>query len=133
MNIFNGTPCMPWPGRINRKGYGVVMIDCIGVEAHRAVYISVRGEPASGKVLDHLCRVRHCVNPDHLEVVTRGENTLRGESPHAKNKRKTHCPAGHPYSRENTYYPPGTRYRACKSCRRITALAAYHARKAVAQ
>jgi hypothetical protein len=49
-----------------------------------------------------------------MEIVSRGENTLRGESPFAQNKRKTHCPRGHEYSHDNTYLYKGTR--SCRQC-----------------
>jgi hypothetical protein len=67
--------------------------------------------------LDHLCRVRGCVNPDHLEVVTGATNTLRGISSPAINARKTHCRRGHEFTPENTYIDRGSR--RCKACRRL--------------
>lgn len=80
---------------------------------HRFMYEELVGKIPDGLVLDHLCRVRDCVNPAHLEPVTAVENTKRGGS-----SLKTHCPQGHPYSPENTYYPPRGNERGCKECRR---------------
>lgn len=68
--------------------------------------------------MDHLCRRPSCVNPEHLEPVTRSENLRRGnvgQSGLAQlNKAKTHCPKGHPYDEENTYHYKGSRY--CRQC-----------------
>lgn len=79
MRFHNGTPCMPWPGLINHKGYGKISIGGKGRQAHRAVYENVVGPIPDGLVIDHLCRNRCCVNPDHMEPVTNRENILRGE------------------------------------------------------
>jgi len=69
--------------------------------AHRFSYELLKGKIPESKYLDHLCRVRNCVNPAHLEPVTHRENVLRGEGRAAKNSKKTHCPKGHPYSGYN--------------------------------
>lgn len=84
--------------------------------AHRLSYQLLRGPIPAGMQLDHLCRTPFCVNPDHLEVVTARVNTLRGNTPAAANAAKTHCPAGHEYSPENTYIDGGSR--CCKACHR---------------
>jgi hypothetical protein len=69
-----------------------------------------------GLVIDHLCRNTICVNPDHMQVVTVRENTLRGNTFQARNLRKTHCPQGHPYDQANTYLHRGKRH--CRICQR---------------
>lgn len=76
-----GTHCWEWQRSINvRFGYGV---KCISggrtVRAHRWYYEQAHGDIPSGLDLDHLCRVRHCVNPDHLEPVSRAVNSQRGD------------------------------------------------------
>lgn len=74
----------------------------------------------AGLGLDHLCRVRRCVNPAHLEPVTDRVNILRGQAPSAVNAAKTHCIRGHPFNSVNTYWfteTNGTRGRQCRTCR----------------
>lgn len=80
--------------------------------AHRWSYEFHVGPIPEGLDLDHLCRNRGCVNPDHLEPVTREENIRRAFAT------VTHCPSGHPYSDENTYVRPGTVHRKCRACAR---------------
>ena len=82
------------------------------IYAHRAAYEALIGPIPAGKQLDHLCRNRMCVNPEHLEPVTAKENTKRARSLIRA------CPAGHPYDTENTRTSPcGRRY--CAECKRI--------------
>lgn len=95
--------------------------------AHRVAYELLIGPIPEGLQLDHLCRVRNCVNPEHLEPVTPWENTMRSTSISAVNARKTECLRGHPFSDENTYYSKdGRRY--CIACRDARARE-YYARK----
>lgn len=72
--------CWIWTGELNRNGYGRVWRLGRRVMAHRAMYELLVGPIPEGLVLDHLCRVRCCVNPKHLEPVTVRENTIRGEA-----------------------------------------------------
>lgn len=74
------TPCLIWPGSVNHAGYG----RCWGGQAHRVAYERVYGPIAEGLELDHLCRQRDCVNPDHCEPVTHAENTRRAHLAHAE-------------------------------------------------
>jgi hypothetical protein len=106
------TPCWVWQLRIDTYGYGRVHAE----PAHRVSYEERRGPIPAGLTLDHLCRVRECINPDHLEPVTNGENILRGESFSARNARKTHCPNGHPLSGANLRVEANGA-RRCKTCR----------------
>lgn len=110
--------CWEWQG-FTQKGYGRVPRGVPEVPgetlAHRIVYTLVRGPIPAGLTLDHLCRNPPCCNPFHLEPVTQRVNTLRGESPHAANARKTHCANGHPLSGENLRVEANGA-RRCKSC-----------------
>lgn len=93
-----GDGCWLWTGNLQSGGYGHAMVgNGRGALAHRHVYELLVGPIPEGLHLDHLCRVRNCVRPDHLEPVTPAVNTLRGEGYSAVNARKTHCPNGHEY------------------------------------
>jgi hypothetical protein len=109
--------CIIWPGSRYSTGYGRVWRDGRMQSAHRAAYQDAYGPIPEGLVLDHLCRVRLCVNPDHLEPVTHRVNILRGVGASARNVVKTHCPRGHAFTTENTYLNPRG-FRVCRECHR---------------
>lgn len=114
------TGCWLWTARIDANGYGRFQRGPgVSPLAHRAAYEMLVGPISDGLQLDHLCRVRHCVNPAHLEPVTHAENQMRGEAFSAVNARKESCENGHPFDLLNTYYRPdrpGTR--ECRECSR---------------
>ena len=118
--------CWLWTGALTTNGYGSFMKKkgLQMVRAHRFSYEYFVGPIPEGLDLDHLCRVRNCVNPAHLEPVTRRINLLRGMTQTALNASKTHCPAGHPYSPENTYIRPKGQ-RVCKACSNLRSRANY--------
>lgn len=87
--------CWIWVGCCHKSGYGKTCINTKLMYAHRAVYSMLVAPIPEGLTLDHLCRVRCCVNPSHLEAVTIKVNVLRGESPSSVNSRKAHCSKGH--------------------------------------
>lgn len=72
--INKTTSCWLWEGTISRSGYGVVRSGNKQKVAHRAIYLELVGEIPEGMFLDHICHVRHCVNPEHLRIVTRAQN-----------------------------------------------------------
>jgi hypothetical protein len=76
------TECWEWDDAISVKGYGRCIIERRSAQAHRVVYEMMRGPVPDGLELDHLCCVRHCVNPDHLEPVTHAENLRRARARH---------------------------------------------------
>lgn len=116
--------CWIWKGRINYAGYGQTYWEGRAWYIHRAVWVDVNGPVPDGLDLDHLCRVRSCCNPAHLEPVTRAENVRRGKL-HLVNGSKTACPQGHPYDEANTRYnKDGSR--ACRLCEGARALRYYY-------
>ena len=118
--------CWLWLAARQSQGYGVLRINCVRgsqgvlVYAHRVSYELTKGKIPDGLELDHLCRVRHCVNPDHLEAVSGDENIRRGISLAAINARKTHCKLGHPLSGDNLYLRPDGMGRQCLVCKSAT-------------
>jgi hypothetical protein len=111
-------PCWLWTGHIMPNGYGLFSDDGRRkIGAHVWAYTHVVGPIARPLEPDHLCRVRGCVNPAHLEVVTRRENQLRGQTFAARNAAKTHCINGHPFDAANTYRRTGSNRRECRKCR----------------
>lgn len=120
--------CWLWPGK--RKPDGYVRINWAGglAYAHRLAYELLVGPIADGMQIDHLCRVRHCMNPRHMEPVTHQENIRRSGGITNQHAVKTHCPRGHEYSEENTRWYQGRRY--CRACHKEQSLERYHARRA---
>lgn len=119
IEINQQSDCWLWTGCTGSGGYAVIQINRktrYGIRgtryAHRVAYEMLVGSIPRGHQLDHLCRIRRCVNPDHLEPVTPKENTRRGIN---ANSLKTICPQGHSYSVENTYIArDGSRI--CRAC-----------------
>lgn len=105
------TGCWLWDGSKRKNGYGRGIR---GGLAHRQIYQQLVGPIPENLQCDHLCRVRHCVNPAHIEIVTNRENQRRGLWGPAM---KTHCIHGHPFDEANTRWR-GTK-RCCRECPRI--------------
>lgn len=115
------TGCWLWTGSISSGGYGRHW-DNGPKYAHRISWEMINGAIPAEMTIDHLCRNRACVNPEHMEVVPMMVNTLRGSGPTAANAKKTHCSHGHAYTAENTIYYTNkssksrTLRRVCRSC-----------------
>lgn len=115
--------CWLWIGN-TRNGYGRFRLgsDTPSRAAHRIAYELLIGNIPKGLDLDHLCRVRNCVNPEHLEPVTRSLNIRRGEGPLLLSQRQTRkemvCKNGHPLVGKNIYYRPDRPGKVeCRQCR----------------
>jgi hypothetical protein len=115
--------CWDFMGKPTRAGYGQIGVDGRTLLAHRFSYELLVGPIPEELTLDHLCRRRICVNPDHLEVTELGVNVMRGYGACAQHARKTRCKRGHEFTEENTYRPPrgGRQCRACRSVREAAA------------
>jgi hypothetical protein len=116
--------CVPWDGRLDRRGYGRVGLKL----AHRVAYESANGPIPDGLTVDHLCFTPACVNVSHLRLLTREENTRRQRS-----ALKSHCDSGHPFDEANTYDRSRNNAsrqgrRGCRACN-AEAVRRYKARK----
>lgn len=111
--------CWLWSGNKTDKGYGQFRVGGKMCAAHRTAFAVLVRLPARHLVINHLCKVRNCVNPDHMETVTQYENLMYSDSPATLNKRKTHCGKGHPLSGDNLYTKPGKYglHRVCIRCK----------------
>lgn len=125
--------CWEWTGRIAHNGYGRIWVERSTKPAHRVAYEHLIGPVPDGLELDHLCRNKRCVNPDHLEPVTHAENCRRADIALGIRSAITHCSFGHEFTNRNTAYRArkGAVHRVCRKCtsRRTTE---YRRRKRVA-
>jgi hypothetical protein len=125
--------CLLWPGAVDR-GYGRIFVDGTAKRVHRVMWELANGPIPDDLTIDHLCRVRSCVNVEHMEVVERGENIRRAvpfrparTGAGGGSSKGTHCRRGHEFTPENTYVKPSTGRRTCVTCRRDAARARYQA------
>ncbi len=118
--------CWLWQAKVNKiTGYGHTWYKGKDYLAHRFSYMLYKGKIPKKYVIDHLCRVRRCVNPNHLETVTLRENIMRGKGLASINARKTHCKRGHILSGKNLYLAKRKNRRTnreCKICRSRTSI-----------
>lgn len=109
--------CWIWMGHVMPNGYGQFRYGGKAIPAHRAAFAIIRGYMPPRKIdLDHLCRVRCCVNPDHLEPVTRQVNLLRGAGSTLVGKER--CFRGHDLS-VNLFYAGSKKAARCRECQRM--------------
>lgn len=121
--------CWLWIPRLGGGGYGQIYIKGKQRYVHRVSYELANGPIPHGLVVDHICKVRHCVNPAHLRAVTTRENIIHArawEQGAQVQRSKTRCPKDHPYDEANTSKKPDGS-RGCRECARA-ASAAYKAR-----
>lgn len=121
--------CWAWVGSLSSNGYGFLWHNGRTIRAHRFAFEHFMEEQIPpDKEIDHLCRNHRCVNPLHMEVVTRTENVIRGVNPELLRQRMlslTHCRQGHEFSKDNTYIDYRG-YRGCIICRKVSNHKAYH-------
>lgn len=121
--------CWIWQRATTAAGYGVFRRHQQNFYAHREAYISVYGAIPDGLELDHLCRRRACLRPEHLEAVTHRENLRRGRGGEY-NRAKTHCLHGHAFTLDNIYREPKRpESRVCRTCARDRVIRFYERRR----
>jgi len=111
-NFYNNSPCWEWTAYRCEDGYGRSNFQGKCQNSHRVTYLAFIGPIPDGREIDHLCKVRHCVNPAHLEAITHAENVRRSESA----RPWTHCAQGHEMTPENTYVKGRRQKRSCRTC-----------------
>ena len=113
--------CIEWWGAMWPNGYGRVSQHRRQYKAHRFIWEQCFGPIEPGLILHHTCENKACVNPEHLELVTRAQHNTEHSAP-------SHCKHGHEYTEANTDIRPSG-WRRCRTCHRIEAKERYHARK----
>jgi hypothetical protein len=133
MAVDLSTPCILWPKQKDKDGYGRITFKQRRLLAHRWAWEQQNGQIPNGLEIDHLCRVRSCINVQHLELVTHQENVRRRgkqRTPSKPLEARTHCRNGHEMNDLNAYIYKGSR--SCRACNRI-AHSKYRQNKRLAQ
>lgn len=120
--------CWLWLGSKHPSGYAAMSVENRSRYVHRLSYELFVGPIPEGLTIDHLCRVRNCVNPNHLEPVTAAENTRRAR---AYDVKPTHCPQGHEYTPDNIV--PSQRSLRCRECQNASNRAYHHSHRKIAR
>jgi hypothetical protein len=105
--------CLIWKRSLNSRGYGLISVNGKALLAHRVAYELHIGPIGEDLTIDHLCRVKACVNPAHLEVVSRSENSRRG----SPTTGATHCKRGHELAGANLIVKKRGNRPPCRNCR----------------
>lgn len=116
IHVVRGDGCWEWNGSKYITGYTKITSGRKQALGHRWAFEHYRGPIPDGMVIDHLCRNRGCVNPDHMEVVTNEENLRRGAGYAIQNGMRSACINGHEYTPENTYVEPNGVKIRCRAC-----------------
>jgi hypothetical protein len=112
--------CWNWIAAKSSKGYGEFSLSCVAVKAHRASYFWANGKLPDNLLVCHRCDNPACVRPDHLFLGTNTDNMRdAGAKGRLTGQAVTHCPKGHEYTPENTYYSRGGKNRSCKACSQV--------------
>lgn len=132
--------CWVWKGSLSRAGYGRLTIREGGKKmtksAHRVSYETFVGKIPVGLTIDHLCKNKACINPDHLEAVSQKVNVHRANPLWKQEAARTHCPQGHEYTEDNMYKyktRSGGVCRNCKTCMKARTRARYQMKKLTLQ
>jgi len=115
-NYSDVNTCWLWK-HTKLNGYGLFYVNGKSCYAHRWLYVECFGEIPEHLVLDHLCNVRACVNPQHMEPVSLRENTRRGSVNRRNKPWEGFCKHGHEKTPETLYINPKTNARACRKCK----------------
>lgn len=118
--VYKTDGCWLWLGYVQPNGYAQFRVGKKRQYVHRVAYELVKGSIPDGLQIDHLCAVRKCVNPDHLEAVTPLVNNLRCgcyESAAKIKRAATTCHKGHTFTPDNTMLNEKG-HRSCKTCHR---------------
>lgn len=118
--VYVASECWVYQGGIGSAGYGIAGDGGVSDLAHRVVYRAEVGTIPDGFDIDHLCWVKACVRPSHLEAVTRMENLHRRDRQYGIYSAATHCKSGHPFDEQSTYNFKNGRSRYCRECHRLT-------------
>lgn len=128
---INERGCWVWQRHITPNGYGVISVNGKSSSAHRTSYTLFKGRIPEGFQIDHLCKVRSCVNPKHLEAVTAKENVRRSNSYAQQEASRTHCKYGHEFTPNNIYKASQGNGRNCRTCMRNRTKQRYAMKKIV--
>jgi hypothetical protein len=124
--VVDDNECWLWCAATTPTGYGISYLDGRTLLAHRVTWILLVGPIPESLTVDHLCRVRRCVNPSHCELVTRAENIRRGANPRIVAHHTNTCLRGHDMT-DAYVRPNGLRH--CRRCKQEYERRRYHERK----